>query len=133
MARGGSKKITRLERSLSNANKRARESGAVDGHTAVGALGAGMLAAELELRAMRLPGPIPIPNSLAIAIGAWGIQTWTKPSAKMRRLLSGATSGALGLYGYGLRQELRDSGHSIADYDDPDAYIGDDDDFEAEG
>ena len=129
----GRKKLGRLERSLSNANKRAREANALDGHQAVGAVGAGMLAGELEIRGMRLPGPIPIPNSLAIAIAAYGLQTWTKPSAKMKRLLTGATAGALGLYGYGLRRELGDSGHTIADYDDPDAFIGDDDDFEAEG
>lgn len=128
-----SNKLSRLERSLSNANKRAREANAVDGHQAFGALGAGMLAGELEIRGMRLPGPIPIPNSLAIALGSWGLQVWTKPSAKMKRLLTGATAGALGLYGYGLRRELGDSGHTIADYDDPDAFIGEDDDFEAEG
>lgn len=129
-----STKLNRLERSLSNANKRAREAGAVDGHQAIGALGAGMLAGELEIRGMRLPGPIPIPNSLAVALVAWGLQTWSKPGAKMKRLLSGATAGGLGLYGYGLRRELRDPAHVIADYDDPDAYIGDDeDDFEAEG
>jgi len=122
-------KMQRLERSLSNANKRAREAGAVDGHQAIGALGAGMLAAELEIRGMRLPGPIPVPNSLAIALGAYAIQMFSKPSQKMKRLLSGTTAGALGLYGYGVRQELADSNHTIADY------IGDDedDDFEAEG
>jgi len=127
-------KISRLENSLKNANKRAREAGAVDGHQALGAIGAGMLAGELEIRKMRLPGPVPIPNSLAIALGAWGIQMFAKPGQKMKRLLSGMTAGGLGLYGYGLRRELADSEHVIADYDD-DEFIGDDgdDDFEAEG
>lgn len=126
-------KISRLENSLKNANKRAREAGAVDGHQAIGALGAGMLAGELEIRGMRIPGPVPIPNSLAIALGAWSIQMFAKPGAKMKRLLTGMTAGGLGLYGYGLRRELADPSTTIAEYDDE--FIGDDgdDDFEAEG
>jgi hypothetical protein len=117
-----SNKMDKLEARLKGANKRAREAGATGMNEAGGALAAGALAAELEIRDIRIP-IVPVPNSLAIAAGFWGAQMVLKPGKKMKQFLSGATLGSLGLYGYGLRRELKDSDHTIA-------YVGD---FESEG
>ena len=121
MARRSSK-MDKLESRLKSANRRAREAGATGMNEAGGALAAGALAAELEIREINIP-IVPVPNSLAIAAGMWGAQVLLKPGKKMKQFLSGGTLGALGLYGYGLRRELKDSDHNIA-------YVGD---FEAEG
>lgn len=122
-----STKLDKLEGRLRSANKRAREAGSASLNEAGGALAAGALAAEMEIRDWAIP-VVPLPNSLAIAVGAWGAQTMLKPGKKMRQFLTGTTLGALGLYGYGLRQELKDNTHTIAGagY----ASVGD---FEAEG
>lgn len=119
------KKLEGLERRLKSANARLRKASNIGMAEAGGALAAGAVAAELEIREMRIP-VIPVPNSLAVAGGAWAAGTFLKPGKQMRDVLRGMTLGALGLYGYGLRQELADSGHTIAGYQ-----IGSD--FEAEG
>ena len=119
------KRMEALQARLKSANARLRKTSAIGMAEAAGALGAGAIAGELELREIRLPLPLPVPNSLAIAAGAWAASSFLKPGKQLKQTLRGVQLGALGLYGYGLRRELADGGHSIAGY-----HVGD---FEAEG
>ena len=121
-----STKLAKLEATLKNARRRARNRKQDPITEAAFAVAGGAGVALMADNNIKLPIP-GVPNSLQVALTALLVNKFIKPKGIAKDLINGVQNGGAAIYGYGLAKKWKNPDHVLAGDDDYlEGYIGDD-------
>ena len=128
-----SPKLAKLEASLKNARRRARNRKQDPITEAAFAVAGGAGVALMADNNLKLPIP-GVPTSLQVALTALIVNKFLKPKGLGKDLVTGVQNGGAAIYGYGLAKKWKDPAYEIQGEEEfMGAYIGQEGDHLQEG